>query len=102
MSQSRADEADQPVWAVRAAQPGPHCYICGRGRATATTVLAGHLPNGGTKVPCCVEGRGCRDGRVYHGPQGAPHWPGEACPICARSTGMAQPARARRRNTRRS
>lgn len=61
------------------------CFICGRADAESTMVLGGNTVGGGTRVPRCGNGVGCRDGRIYHGPQGRPHWPNEGCEICERS-----------------
>lgn len=74
--------------------PQRTCFFCRRVDPGGTDILGGY---GGTPIPACAAGTGCRDGRIYHGPQGPPHWPGENCEVCAR-TGDPAPARRMRGN----
>jgi hypothetical protein len=72
------------------------CWCCRRPCGPDTRILgggtgAGH--DGGTKVPYCSDGQGCRDGRVYHGPPWPSHGPEETCGGCA----LAGPTPAARR-----
>lgn len=101
---------DDLSWATRAAQRereaaqiarqvATKCFVCGRPNAGSTRPFGSST---GVRVPYCDEGVGCRDGRIYHGPQGYPHWPGEACPVCARQPADRMAGNAARRTTRTS
>jgi hypothetical protein len=72
----------------------PQCWFCRAEYPRATTTLGGGTSGGGTTIPCCATGEGCKDGRIFHGPQGEPHYPEEDCPIC----GPSDRQRAVRRN----
>jgi hypothetical protein len=92
-TEQRRDRSGDLSWAMSsealAKRVAHQCYICGRPNASSSTILGGNTAGGGTKVPRCAEGVGCRDGRVYHGPLGMPHWSNEPCEICARSSDPA-------------
>lgn len=78
---------DDLAWAMRAAEISRSCYICRRPNAGSSMVLGANSAQGGTRVPRCAQGVGCRDGRIHHGPpQGGSHWPGEDCEVCARES----------------
>lgn len=78
-------------------QPPPRtCWFCRAPEPRGWDTLGGGVNGqGGTKIPVCATGEGCRDGKVRHGPQGDPHWPDEDCPIC----GPGSRQRAVQRNT---
>lgn len=60
----------------------PHCWFCQRPNATGQVLLGG-AQTGRTPIPRCPAGFGCQDGRVRHGPGGAPpHWPMDPCEAC--------------------
>ncbi len=73
----------------------PRCWFCMAENPRGSDTLGGRNGQGGTRIPVCATGEGCRDGKVRHGPQGAPHWPEEDCPIC----GPGDRQRAERRNS---
>lgn len=57
------------------------CWFCRR-PATGTDYLTCNRTGTRAAIPVCVKGEGCQDGRVFHGPLAAPHWPGEQCSYC--------------------
>lgn len=67
------------------------CWFCKRPNPHGTDLLGGTM-GGGSKIDVCAPGEGCKDGRIFHGPQGFPHYPDQDCPIC----GTAEVAAARR------
>jgi hypothetical protein len=86
------------------------CWFCSAPNPRGQDTLGGGMQGGGTKISVCAPGEGCKDGRIFHGPQGEPHFPGQDCPICGpadkqravhRNGGQAsaviRPARSRRR-----
>lgn len=65
--------------------PGDYktCFYCMRPRPGGTAMLGGPAGQGGTPIPVCAAGVGCRDGRIYHGPpHGTSHWPADPCEVC--------------------
>lgn len=60
------------------------CWFCRRPWVSGRITIGSNGPNGGTSVPACAAGTGCRDGRISHGPPHdmPPHWPNEPCAIC--------------------
>jgi len=90
-SSQRRDRSGDISWAM---QPDPRttCWFCKHPNPTGTYLFGGNRGGGGTKIAVCAPGEGCRDGRIFHGPQGAPHYPDQDCPIC----GPAEIAIARR------
>ena len=91
-AEQRKNRSDDPT-GLFGPRP-PRCWVCGAPEPRSWGVLGASTPNGGTKIPMCAEGEGCKDGRIFHGPQGAPHFPDQDCPIC----GPAERQRAMRRN----
>jgi hypothetical protein len=78
---AREGRTDDLSWATTDKRPVPHCMICGRRGATDSRPFG--TGANAVRVPYCPVGKGCRDGRIYHGPQAAPHWPGDPCDYCA-------------------
>lgn len=67
------------------------CWFCRHPNPTGTALLGSHR-GPGSKIKVCAPGEGCKDGRIFHGPQADPHYPDQDCPIC----GPAEIAKARR------
>lgn len=57
------------------------CWYCGHPNPTGTAILGSHRGTG-TKIKVCAPGEGCKDGRIFHGPQADPHYPDQDCSIC--------------------
>jgi len=89
------------------------CWFCRAPNPRGTDTLGGATANGGTKIPVCAPGEGCKDGRIFHGPMGDPHYPDQDCRICGPGdkqramqrnaghvSGAIRPARSRRRPAR--
>jgi len=75
----RRDRTDDLSWAAKPRTPT--CWFCQAPHPNGTGLL-GSKVGSGSKVPVCAPGEGCKDGRIFHGPQGAPHFPDQDCPIC--------------------
>jgi hypothetical protein len=58
------------------------CYYCRRENVAGTGYLKSRHSHVGTPIPVCEAGTGCQDGRTYHGPLAAAHWPHEPCDYC--------------------
>lgn len=65
-------------------QAASSCWFCRRPWVTGRMTLGARAGDGGTQIPVCAAGTGCRDGRIFHGPPHDvdPHWPDEPCDIC--------------------
>jgi hypothetical protein len=72
------------------------CWLCSAPNPSGSDILGGSKPGGGgTRIAVCASGEGCKDGRIFHGPQAdLPHYPDEDCRIC----GVAGQPRAMRHN----
>ncbi len=91
-----APARNEPGWSLPVLPP--RCWFCPAQNPRGTTVLNGSETS--ATLPCCADGEGCRDGRIFHGPQGDPHYPDQDCPICGAGKPPGTTAR-KARNTRR-
>lgn len=91
LMEPRGGRTDDLSWAKSQTQSTTvRCFFCNRPGATADARLGDATIGGGTKVACCPEGQGCKDGRIYHGPpRFGSHWPDDPCDYCARSSRTA-------------
>lgn len=65
--------------------PATQCWFCQRPNPRGSRTLGDNArtnARSGTRVAACEEGRGCRDGRIYHGPTAPSHDPEDACLLC--------------------